>query len=176
MISHPFKHTVNTLVLVCIFYSFSYGQQTEIPSPKGLNNWYVELGGSALFYSFNYEKVLYTSDKWGWVGRIGLGYNPGTYTFLNTVTLDRATVMAPFHSSVLFGPNKEKIEMGVGFTLLAKSATEQETVPTGVLGFRVVENNKVCFRVCWTPFIRNGEFVSWFGVSLGRNFSVGKRK
>lgn len=176
MNSSLLKHTVNTLFFVCILIVNSFAQQTETPEPKGLNNWYIELGGSALFYSFNYEKVLYTSDKWGWVGRVGLGYTPATYTFLNTITLDRATVMAPFHSSVLFGPNKEKVEIGVGFTLLAKSATEQETLPTGVLGFRVVENNKVCFRVCWTPFIRSGEFVSWFGVSLGRNFSVGKRK
>lgn len=152
--------------------------QDEKPyrEPTGLNNWYVELGGSGLFYSFNYEKVLTRSDRWGWVGSIGLGYNPGTYTLLNSVDLKGGTFMMPFHTAALYGPNKEKIELGMGFTMLAQSIDNREIVPHGVIGFRVVETNKVCFRFSYTPLIRSGEIINWFGVSLGRNFTTGKKR
>jgi hypothetical protein len=36
----------------------------------------------------------------------------------------------------------------------------------------VIETNKVCFRMSYTPFIRDGKYESWFGVSIGRNFSM----
>lgn len=142
--------------------------------PTGLNNWFIELGGSSMFYSLNYEKVLHKGEKTGVVGRVGFGYNPFDYTFLNKVYLDPNTVMAPFTSSFLYGKNKEKLEVGLGFTLLAKGINDREIVPTGVLGFRVIEMNKVFFRISYTPFIRDGKYTDWFGVSLGRNFSFKK--
>jgi hypothetical protein len=82
--------------------------------------------------------------------------------------------MAPFHTSVLYGPYKEKLELGLGFTLVGQGTTSQEVVPTALFGFRVVETNKVCFRVNYAPFIREGKYYDWFGVSIGRNFSAGK--
>jgi hypothetical protein len=147
--------------------------QDEKPyvEPNGLNNWYVELGGAAMFYSLNYEKVLTKAERTAWVGRVGIGYNPLDYTFLNKVYLDRNTAMAPFTSSFLFGRGKEKFEVGAGFTMLAKDINNREVVPTGILGFRVIETNKVCFRISYTPFIRDGKYVDWWGVSLGRNFN-----
>jgi hypothetical protein len=170
-----FKHTLYTVLFISTSLSL-FGQEKEGPAPTGLNNWYIEIAGSGLFYSANYEKVLVKTERWGWVGSVGLGYNPGLYTMLNKVTLDAGTFMAPFHTAALYGPNKEKIEMGLGFTMLAKDFSSSEIVPTGVIGFRVVETNKVCFRAVYTPFIRDGKFESWFGVSLGRNFSTGKRR
>jgi hypothetical protein len=170
------KHTVYLVVLICLFFQAKAQEEKPYAEPRGLNNWYIEFGGSALFYSGNYEKVLIKTERWGWVGRVGVGYNPADYTALNMVTVSGNTVLAPFHSSVLYGPNKEKLEAGLGFTMLATSINNQEIVPTFVLGFRVVEINKVCFRASWTPFIRNGELVSWAGISLGRNFSVEKRR
>lgn len=169
-----FKHTLYTAFFSLLFLHVHAQEEKPYREPTGLNNWYIELGGNSIFYSANYEKVLIKSNKWGWVGRVGLGYNPGDYTALNKVTLDGGTFMTPFHSSVLYGPNKEKIELGVGFTLLAQGVDNREVVPTAVIGFRVVETNKVCFRINYAPFIRGGVYYDWFGVSLGRNFSLGK--
>jgi hypothetical protein len=174
MIKGNIKNTV-CLIVLCVLFIQTNAQEKAYKEPTGLNNWYVELGGSGMFYSGNYEKVLIKSGSWGWVGRVGFGYTPGDYTMLNKVSLEGGTIMAPFHTAALFGPNKEKLEAGFGFTMLAKGFSgDREVVPTGVFGFRVVETNKVCFRATWTPFIRGGEFVSWFGVSLGMNFSTGK--
>ncbi len=155
---------------------FVQAQERPYQEPKGLNNWFVELGGSGYLYSLNYEKILYRSEKTGWTGRVGLGYNPGGGGYiLNQLELDANTFMIPFTMSALFGSKerKEKIEIGGGFTLLAKGIDDREVAYTGVFGFRVIETNKVVFRATYTPIIdQSGNFVNWFGVSLGRNFSL----
>lgn len=168
------KNIASAVLLSMLFLTAAAQEEKPYKEPTGLNNWYVELGGNSLFYSGNYEKVLIKSERWGWVGRVGLGYNPGDYTLLNKITLDKGTAIAPFHSSVLYGPNKEKLELGIGFTMLAQGINSRELVATAVVGFRVVETNKICFRINYAPFIRNGVYTDWFGVSLGRNFSTGK--
>jgi hypothetical protein len=169
-----FKHTVYAVLMGLLFLQTQAQEEKPYKEPTGLNNWYIELGGNSLFYSANYEKVLIKQGRWGWVGRVGLGYNPGQYTVLNKVTLEGNTYMAPFHTSVLYGLYKEKLELGLGFTLVGQGTTSQEVVPTAVFGFRVVETNKLCFRVNYAPFIREGKYYDWFGVSIGRNFSAGK--
>jgi hypothetical protein len=165
------KNTISLLLLLS--FSFTTSGQGEKPyrEPDGLNNWYVELGGAALFYSLNYEKILVRENGVGWVGRVGAGYFPVSYRFLNRVYLDQNTFMAPFTTSVLLGKRKEKIEVGAGFTLLSRNFNEREFVPSGVLGFRVLEMNNVCFRISYTPFIRGGTYNHWMGVSIGRNFN-----
>jgi hypothetical protein len=167
-------------ICLCAFlFSLSLtAQERTYVEPKGLSNWYIELGGAAFVYSLNYEQVLYRSAMVGWVGRIGASYSFADGWFLNKVYLDKGAVMAPFTTSVLIGSRerKEKLEVGAGVTLINKDVNNREIVPTAVFGFRVVETNKVCFRVSYTPFIRDGKYESWFGVSIGRNFSIGRSR
>lgn len=166
---------ISTLFILLIPPFCLRAQERPYREPTGLNNWYVEIAGAAYLYSFNYEKILYRSEHLGWVGRVGIGYNPATTTLLNKLFLDGKTYMVPFTTSVLFGgkERKEKIEIGGGFTMLAKGLDKREVAITAVLGFRVIEVNKVVFRASYTPIIdQSGKFVNWFGVSLGRNFSL----
>jgi hypothetical protein len=165
-----FKITLYTALLSLSFHASA--QEKSYVEPNGLNNWFVELGGTGLFYSFNFESVLYKGGNMGWTGRVGFAYNPANYTLLNKITLDKNTVIAPFTTSVLWGSRKEKLELGAGFTLVNKGISEREVIPTAILGFRVVEMNKVFFRVAYTPIIRGGELIHWYGVSIGRNFRL----
>lgn len=149
-------------------------REESYKEPGGRNNWYVELGGRALLYSLNFEKYLYRSDsrKMTWTAAVGLGYCPLQYRLLNTVYLDAGSVVAPFSSSLWLGRGKEKLEIGAGFTLLSKSYTKaDEVLPTFILGFRVIDVNGTCFRVAYTPHLRNDDLVNWFGVIIGRNFN-----
>lgn len=160
------------LIFLPLSICYAFAQEEEIPpykEPQGTNNWYVELGGAAMFYSINYEKILFRNEKASWSGRVGIGYNPFNYSFLNKVYLDQNTTMAPFHTSFSYG-KKEKLELGGGFTLLAKSVNDREVVPFAVLGLRVVETNKIFFRITYNPIWRNDNLVHWYGVSLGKNF------
>lgn len=166
------KVIISALILIP---SHLFAQEKPYREPTGLNNWYVEIGGAGYFYSLNYEKILYRSEHWGWTGRVGIGYNPSDIEVLQTLYLDGKTFMIPFTTAALYGSSerKEKLEFGGGFTLLAKGANEREVAYTAVLGFRVIETNRVCFRACYTPIITpQGEFINWAGVSLGMNFGL----
>lgn len=155
-----------------------HAQQDNYTPPQGLNNWYVELGGSALFYSINYEKYLFRNNRENltWLGRVGAAYNPIDYSLLNTVFLDRNSFMFPFTSTVLWGAGKEKLEFGGGFTMITKNFRDNEIVPNAVLGLRVMESNKVCFRLTYILLYREtnipgSKLMNWIGVSIGKNFS-----
>jgi hypothetical protein len=166
------KGIICLLVLNVTIINTLRAQEKPYREPDGTNYWYVELGGAAFLYSINYEKLLVRTSSLGWVGRVGLSYGFTDRTFLNKIKNVPNQVLAPFTTSILLGgkERKEKLELGGGFTLIATSPTSREVVPTGVLGFRVVETNSVCLRISYTPFIRNREFVNWFGVSLGQQF------
>jgi hypothetical protein len=157
------------LILCC---KIVIAQEKSYREPTGTNNWFVEAFGSGLYYSINYEKLLYRQQGYGWIARIGASYNPRDFWMLNKIYLDGNTFLFPFTTSMLFGQRKEKLEVGAGFTLLTRGITERDIVPTGVLGFRVLETNQVYFRVNYTPVILRGEFIHWFGFSLGKNFST----
>ncbi len=161
-------------LLVFLFFSMNvFGQSDAYNPPKGLNNWYVELGGSALFYSLNYEKYLYRNnlENFTWLGRVGAAYNPFDYKFLDIVFLDRNSFMFPFTSTVLWGSGKEKLEFGGGFTMITKNFKDNEIVTNAVIGLRVMESNQVCFRISYIPIYRDHKWINWIGVSLGKNFS-----
>ncbi|MDP1727015.1 MAG: hypothetical protein Q8M15_09550 [Bacteroidota bacterium] len=164
----PFK-----LIFFFLFSLSASAQNENYDPPQGLNNWYVELGGSALFYSINYEKYLYRNryENLTWVARVGTGFNPIDYKFLNKVFLDRNSFMFPFTSSVLIGSGKEKLELGTGFTMLTKNFKDRELVPNLILGLRVMESNSVCFRLSYIPLLRNETLIHWVGVSIGKNFN-----
>jgi hypothetical protein len=141
---------------------------------QGTHNFYIELGGSGIFYSLNYEKYLFKNktEHLTWTARIGAAYNPIDYKFLNTFFLEKQTIMLPFTSSILIGSGKDKLELGTGFTMLTKNFNEQEIVPQLLLGLRVIDLNRVCLRLNYVPIFRSGEIIHWIGVSLGKN--IGK--
>lgn len=166
--------------IICIFFLFQcsfimaqYDDEVETYiEPKGNNCWFIELGGSALFWSFNYEKYLYRNynKSFTWTGRVGIGYSPINYRLLNSVYLDNGSITMPFNTSMVYGKGKEKLELGLGYTLATKNLVEREIFPTLLAGFRVVDNNGTLLKILYTPHYRNEKYVNWFGVSLGRNF------
>ncbi len=166
------KECFVALAMTFIFNIANAQGEKPYKEPNGLNNWFVELGGTGLFYSLNYEKVLYKKNNLGWTGRVGFAWNPADYRLLNKITLERNTFITPFTTSLLLGSRKEKLEIGLGFSMISKGITEREVIPTAIFGFRVVEMNKIFFRIAYTPVFRKGTYIHWYGVSIGRNFSL----
>ncbi|OYU95735.1 MAG: hypothetical protein CFE21_11390 [Bacteroidetes bacterium B1(2017)] len=148
-------------------------QEENYVAPTGLNNWYVEAGGPALFYSINYEKYLYRtySESYTWSARVGAGYTPFNFDILNTVYVPKNTFMFPFSTSLLIGSGREKLEVGGGFTMFSQGFSENQIVPHAVFGLRVMEANRICFRLNYAPFYQDGSVTHWVGISLGKNFS-----
>ncbi|MBC7382153.1 MAG: hypothetical protein H7296_04065 [Bacteroidia bacterium] len=166
-----------TLFFLLILSLNLQAQEENYTPPQGLNNWYVELGGAALLYSVNYEKYLYRNQKenFTWLGRIGIGFNPidfpAEHKLLNKVELLSNSFMVPFTTTILKGAGKEKLEFGAGFTMITKNFLDREIVPNLVFGLRVMETNRVCFRITYIPLYKNNEIIHWVGVSIGRNFN-----
>lgn len=159
------------LLLLVLGINFELKAQDETIA-QGTHNYYVELGGSGIFYSFNYEKYLFKNKTQNltWTARLGAAYNPIDYKFLNSFFLDKQTFMIPFSSSLLIGSAKDKLELGAGFTMLTKNFKEQEIVPHLLLGLRVIDINRICLRLSYVPLFSNGGTYHWIGVSLGKNF------
>jgi hypothetical protein len=111
--------------------------------PKGKSNLYLELGGSALLWSANYELKLFQnySRSIQVMGRIGLGYSPSKYRLLNAIDLTENTLLMPFTTSLVLGKRKEKLEIGGGYTLAAQGVAERVAFLTGVLVLMVIVNN-----------------------------------
>lgn len=163
------------IMLLCSFVlaSSKLLAQDEFEKPEiRSNNWYVELGGTALFYSVNYEKFLFRTkqEELIWSARIGLGFNPIEYRLLNALSLEKNTFMVPFSSSILLGPGKDKLELGAGFSMLTRDLSNREVAPSLIAGIRVIDVNGVTFRVNYIPVFRNEQFLHWIGVSLGLNY------
>lgn len=169
------------LLLACFLYFLPQhklaAQAPDYSPPTGLNNWYVEAGGPAIFYSLNYEKYLYRTydERYTWTAHVGLGYNPINFDILNTVYLPAGTIMAPFSTTILKGAGKEKLEIGGGFTLFTEDFNDNQIVPHAVIGLRVMESNNICFRMNYVPFLKDNTITHWIGISLGKNFSFKKK-
>lgn len=148
-------------------------QDENYSPPQGLNNWYVEIGGPAIFYSVNYEKYLFRtySEKLTWTARVGAGYTPFNFDILNTEYLAKNTFVFPFSTTFLKGDGKEKLEFGGGFSLLSEGFATNEIIPHAIVGLRVMESNDVCFRLNYVPYWRGGNVMHWVGISIGKNFS-----
>ncbi len=169
------KYAAKIVFLLCFGLSqFTVAaQEDNYRSPDGLNNVFLEIGGAAIKYSISFEKYLYRSNRENFTltGRVGYGYQHNARFILNRVYMGDRTSMFPFTAQALLGSDKNKLEVGAGFTMLTSDFANREIVPTGVLGLRVMESNGVCFRITYSPLLKEGEFISWFGVSLGYNFS-----
>ena len=79
--------------------------------PIRRNTFFLELGGNAMFYSLNYDRILLSRDKWKLSGRVGALYLP-----LFQVS-NRLMVGAPLEVSYLRGRGKHFLEIGVGGTV-----------------------------------------------------------
>ncbi len=115
------------------------------------HTFYLELLGSGIFNSINYEYLQLTSKNYGFALRAGMGYIPvienyNQYDFLTF----------PLTVSLLFG-NREKyqsmFELGFGGFLLVHG---KESAPyiSFICGYRYQPfKSGISFRIAFTPFI-----------------------
>ena len=165
-------HSVLPLLLLML--STSGLTQTENEDEKiHKNSGYLELGGSGLWYSLNYDRVIKKYKRTAFTGRTGLSY------FGN---LDTNTMTMPLEFSFLLGKKKHFAEIGIGPTFL-QAFTEHISAMAvlGVIGYRFQPMVKrgLMFRATFTPFIGeissekgywNWVRIPWGGVSIGYIF------
>ena len=131
------------------------------------NSLYLELGGNALVYSINYDRVL-TDD---FSARIGIGF----YS-LDDDTGDSASLSGiPITAHYLFGKGNSRLEIGAGLVIFTGKADistietkDSAVLGTGVFAYRFQKpDGGVFFKAGFTPLFQGGTFVPWFGLSIG---------
>lgn len=156
------------------------------------NVFYLELGGSAYYYSANYEKLIVKSNFTALFARIGFEYLP-------IRDADRM-VHLPLAANVLFGKGRGKVEAGFGalfrldFSLnnvggdgyyLTDPPTRIFMAP--VVGYRWHSKpneygEHFLLRFTFTPllgmnvFTNQPFFVPWGGISIGRTWQNNEPK
>lgn len=91
----------------------------HISSAQKKNSVYVELGGNAVFYSFNYDRIIQLSEKLKIAPRVGFMYLPLSDIKSNKTFGD---FNIPLELNLLFAKNSESKnfgEFGVGLNLIS---------------------------------------------------------
>jgi hypothetical protein len=139
--------------------------------PVAPNALYLELGGSALIYSLNYERMLSST-----VGlRLGGGYMSVTGEDDYGDNLSVALLMIPVTVSYLLGEGAHRLELGGGAVFAwASASTDTDfasgsgVAATGIVGYRYsAPGGGFLFRAGFTPLMGGGGFLPWFGASFG---------
>jgi hypothetical protein len=164
------KFTVSFFLLV-LLQVFTFAQPIE--GTYWRNHIYAELGGNAVVYSLNYERLL--SDNIS--ARIGLGLLP------NISSLGDTYIGIPLTASYIIGKSLVKFEIGLGTTFLksdyagvgSRSEYRSYLLITGILGFRLVKSGGgLTVRFIFTPFyssqLEPSSFQFFGGISIGHSF------
>ena len=141
-----------------------YGQDGQI-QPK--NSLYLELGGNALVYSINYDRVL-TDD---FSARIGIGF----YSFEDDFGDSASLAGIPITAHYLLGNGNSRLELGGGILVVTGKADvgsvetkDGAVLGTGVFAYRFQkQEGGLFFKAGFTPVIHSGSFLPWFGISIG---------
>lgn len=142
------------------------------PAVPARNAAFVELGGSGLYWTLNYETHL--ADRF--VLRAGAGFTP-----VSTLFGDFDLFMAPVTASWVSPSHRgHGVEVGVGGTiavlsggtgLFESSEPSVDVVGTAVAGYRFQPvQGGVQFRAVFTPLFSPYSFQPWGGVSAGYAF------
>ena len=143
---------------------------------------YLELGGAAGIWSFNYDRTLWDISKsFKLNGRAGFGllseFNGAGFP----------DVLIPVSGAMLYGKDKHRIELGGGITYFNWTMRDPESssgysrkpelLKHLILGYRFQKmDGGLMFRIIYSPIISNESnenFGHWMGVSIGKTI---KRK
>jgi hypothetical protein len=151
------------------------------------HTFYIEFGGSAYYYSVNYERKLLFRKQVAWFARLGFEYIP--------IKPADMTVHIPLASNVVLFKKKHRLELGIGALFRLDFSPGVgfgegfylTTPPTRIfitpmVGYRYISKpndygETFIIRVTFTPLMgmdvfNNGPyFLPHAGISVGRTWS-----
>lgn len=122
---------------------------------------YLELGGSSLFYSINFENLSRLSS----ISKLTYGFGA---EYLSSIFDYGSAICVIPSANLLFGKESHHFETGLAcFTAIGKRVL----VPSARIGYRFQPNNGgFVFRAGFTPILFSSSVVPYGGISLGYNF------
>jgi hypothetical protein len=154
-------------------------------SIQAKNAFYFELAGNGIYYSLNYDRILYQKNSFKTSARIGVEVLPNKLQDFQ----DLRPAM-PIEVNALVGKGKHHIETGLGLTPyiddkygfvdrdgnrhLAKQGKKITTMSLIRIGYRYQKTEGgLMFRAGFTPILFQGnnfDPVPFAGVSIGKSF------
>ena len=163
------------IAILTLYVSKGFSQTQAEPNNDPIKHTaFVELGGSGLLYSLNYERIFQKEGQKTKIARVGFSYF-GDFDTSSTVTV-------PVTFSFLFCESPNFLELGAGPTILHSFEGDITGIAAlAVIGYRHQHLNRggIFYRFTLTPFI--GEYSSdkdnwrwiplfWGGASIGWGF------
>ncbi len=151
------------------------------PARTARNSVFIELGGSGVLYSINYDRVI---NEYFSV-RAGLEYMSvsASVSAGGSTASAKATFLGiPVIGNFLWGNENHKLEVGAGLTIfrVTGSASSLDAVAsgsgvapvgTGVIGYRYAPHDGgFTFRAGFTPLFSKEGWQPWGGLSFGYLF------
>ena len=156
----PLKRLKSTaLILLTLTSMQTHGQNKEHDQTM-----YLELGGSAGFWSLNYEQIDVRSNQPDLFWRLGFGAIP--------IDRNSGSVLAfPITYGAIMGTGNHRAEVSIGQGLSVTTRGGLHTYTLPVAGYRYMsEDRRVFFRVTYTPlvsYIFDFQVQHWAGISVG---------
>jgi len=158
-------------ILILLSSSQSSAQYSNTSLVK--NQVYLELGGSGLTYSINYERLV--SENFALRG--GIGITPGL------LFIDGTLFTIPVSGSYLIGGDFSKLELGLGANYITSTDIDFFSLPLGsfsliafdgIIGYRGGNpNGGFIFRIAFNPMYSSEfdpEFLPYGLISFGYGF------
>lgn len=155
--------TILILIFSLITLTTSFSQE------RNSSSLYLELGGNALLYSINYDKLI--SDDFG----LRAGFMAFAAVGSSSAVV---AVGVPVLANYFVGEGNHRLELGLGFTYMAGSvgvadvaAEGSGIMPTGSIAYRYQPvDGGFFFKVGFSPIKTEYEFLPWGGLGLGYTF------
>jgi hypothetical protein len=135
---------------------------------------YLELGGNASFYSFNYDKEFLLREYYRMTWRAGLGVFPNEIP----VTTRDYHVATPLTVNFLYGRRDHFAEISAGQMCYLSVESPPALSAVGNVGYRYQpDKGGYFFRIGFTPFLQfvpELKYYNWAGISIGYTWRKGR--
>lgn len=173
-----------SLLLSCAILSQAFAQDDTTPAARHNKAIFIELLGSGMGVTANYDMRFSKGRQDGFGIRAGVGG-----MLLESNVTDEASIHSNFTTfpivvNYLIGKKRSALEAGIGIVpmygnLVKDSSTQPKMEEKGWgstgtlnLGYRYQPlNSGFVFRLTWSPAVNSTGFSpAWFGMSLGYGF------
>lgn len=155
------------LLIFCFAFNLSYSQKSD----RKHNNVFIEIGGTAIYGSINYERNFYLNDKFG--SSLSIGILPINAEHLYGV--DFFPIM-PMRANAFYEQNKHKYVLGFSVFPVRELTENPEKLEYFInynhsffLGYRYTyPNNRFNVGFSLNPIIDStGILIPWVGFQIG---------
>lgn len=129
------------------------------------NTIYLELGGNAALYSFNYDRLLANNIS----ARAGIGI----FSIEDDLGISVDITAVPVTVNYIVGKDRNNFELGLGILYVSGNLDIGTVSSSGVLGTAVLgyrhqkPEGGVFYKASVTPIFGQGEFLFWVGAGIG---------